>query len=247
VVVALVGASLALDVSWASIHRATAKTPGSSKTTTSAAANLQYRVSQGPLTPLPAGAPQIGFDPSDAAIAPLVWQQNRGTYFDVTPVGNGVDMKMLRSNEEAFLALPADQLNPYTRLDTEERIIEGPSSSEIGAGCWNGDTQNLWFQLANDGTWSLDRSSNKPGGGTITLLTGSAPSLGSLLENTEVSVVCNGISSKSSRFMLAVNGRTVANLTVEMPETSWEPILVQCSCGGVDGTARFTNTLESSF
>jgi hypothetical protein len=222
--------------------------PSVTTSTTPGAGNGQLPVRQGPLVPIPKSGGQLGYSPSDPNLVPIYWSKAySGRGYDELPLQHdGVRIAMKNLGYVVFVPVPGALNDQSVRIDTETRLVSGPPATQLGAGCWDGNFLNIWFILADDGTWSLQRSSPKPNGNVVDLLTGIAKGLHTLQKPTKITVFCGASSPQgTTRFMLAINGTTVANLIVGAQSPTWQPILTECSCGRAVGAADFNNTVES--
>lgn len=120
------------------------------------------------------------------------------------------------------------------------QFLRGAAGNALGLGCASSGSQAYWFFVHDDGTWAFDHLSPQPDSQVDPLVRKWTPALKPTTSVNELTVACLTESAGRSRFMLAVNGTPVANLTTAAPTGGWLPIIAQCSPDGPD-LGLFTN------
>ena len=162
-------------------------------------------------------------------------------------MSQGVQLTLSEAGYDEWAPAPVADGYVKTRVDGDVKLVSGQGLDGVGLGCENADGSLQFLFLLRPGQqWSLETTLPAAGVGIQVLASGTNASILPPLHGNLVSAVC-ATQAGSTDLMLAVNGTPVANFSVDdvQPGVGWVPLIIQCSCGGVD-TGQFTYGEQSA-
>lgn len=165
---------------------------------------------------------------------PLTVYDHFGTGWNVVADRGGVKMTLSQTGSAWWVG---PKMAPVPRLTVSGGVqfVSGGAGNALGLGCADQHANAYWFFVHDDGTWAFDLDPEAAGAEVTPYVRQFAPAMRPTTSSVnQLSVACIVESPTEARFMLAVNGTPVANLTYPTQVTGWEPVIAQCSPDGPD-------------